>query len=139
MPDFLSFIYFNLGFSLIGTHFHNLFKLANYQNLGDWMIEGTEPQIELSGFKVVDEAEVSMVKEIIHKRMHRLMEHCKELTNIHVTLKELHKREKSEIYQIQAKVMDKGKTYASQVEDRNLMAAVDLAFDKVTHELERRH
>ena len=102
-------------------------------------MNNAEPQIELSGFKVVGESEVSMVKEIISRRMHRLMEHCKELTNIHVTLKELHKREGSAIYQIQAKIIDKGHTFASQVEDRNLLAAVDTAFDKIIHELERRH
>jgi len=55
---------------------------------------------------------------------------------LHITLKAVHEREKSEKYEVHAKVIDGGKVYASEITDRNLFVAVDSVLKKVVNEMD---
>ncbi len=92
--------------------------------------------IELSGFRDTDSSSMVIIKKLVGTYARKISEHCKNLQTIHITLKPIHEREKSEKYEVHAKVLDDGKVYASEMVDRNLFVAVDSALKKVTSEME---
>ena len=94
------------------------------------------PAFQLSGFKNVDEGAVNAVNEILVRHKHKMVEHARELMDVHVDLKQVHKREKGEIYEVHVRIKDKGKFFVSEVSDRNLLAAVDSGLNKVIKEME---
>ena len=95
-----------------------------------------EHNIQLSGFGVVDDSVMMLVNKIIDTHARRIGNLAKKLEYIHVTLKEVHKREKGEKYEIHAKLRDDGKIYVAQAIDRNLLTAVDEVLKKLGNELD---
>ena len=91
--------------------------------------------IQLAGFREIDSSAMEIVKKNIHNHARRIAELAKNMGILHVTLKSLHEREKSEIYDIHAKVTDSGKVYASHSTDRNLFVVVDKALQKLINEM----
>ena len=94
------------------------------------------PIIELSGFKDIDSSSRDVIRKNVDAHARKLMAHAKKLQNLHITLKTLHQREKSEIYDIHARMKDNGKIYVSHVTDRNIFAAIDKAMEKLVHEID---
>lgn len=92
--------------------------------------------IELSGFRVVDGSSMIVLKKIIGNHAKRIAELTKRLEVLHLTLKPVHEREKSEKYEVHAKIVDDGKVYASEITERNLFVAVDTALKKIVNELD---
>jgi len=92
--------------------------------------------IELSGFRGIDDSTMSLLNKIIGSHAKRIMELARNLENIHITLKEVHQREKSEKYEVHAKAVDSGKVFVSKVTERNLLTAVDKALSKVISEMD---
>lgn len=91
--------------------------------------------IELTGFRNVDSSSMIVLKKIVGNYAKRISELTKKLDRLHVTLKSIHEREKSEKYEVHAKIIDDGKVYASEMVDRNLFVAVDSALKKIVNEL----
>ena len=77
-----------------------------------------------------------VLNKIITTHAKRIGHLAKNLDNIHITLKAVHQREKSEKYEVHAKVTDSGKVFVSEVTERNLLTAVDKALSKVTNEMD---
>ena len=92
--------------------------------------------IELAGFRDVDSSSMMIITANIDTHARKLSSRCKKMEKLHVTMKKIHEREKGEKYDIHAKIIDNGKVYTSQVVDRNLIAAIDEALEKLTRELE---
>ncbi len=92
--------------------------------------------IELSGFRVVDSSSMIVVKKIIGNHARRISELTKKMDRLHITLKPIHRKEKSEKYEVYARVLDDGKVYASEAVDRNLFTAVDIALKRIASELD---
>lgn len=92
--------------------------------------------IELTGFRIIDSSSMIVLKKIIGNYAKRIGELTKKLENIHITLKPIHEREKSEKYEVHAKVIDNGKVYVSETIDRNLFIAVDNVLKKLVNELD---
>ncbi|MBI2655177.1 hypothetical protein HYX06_02015 [Candidatus Woesearchaeota archaeon] len=92
--------------------------------------------VQLAGFRDIDSSSMDIVDKNIQNHARRIAELAEKEVKIHITLKLIHEREKSEIYDIHAKVADGGKVYASHVTDRNLLAAVDKALQKVINEMD---
>ena len=92
--------------------------------------------IELSGFRELDSSTVAVLNKTIGNHIRRISELCKKIYNLHITLKPIHQREKSEKYEIHAKLNNDGKIYAAEAVDRNLFVAVDDALRRLTSELE---
>ena len=95
-----------------------------------------ETKVELAGFRAVEESSMSVINKIISNHSRRLLELTKKLEKLHITLKPVHEREKSEKYDIHAKLLDNGKVYVSHFIDRNLFTAVDTALEKLANELD---
>ena len=92
--------------------------------------------IELSGFRDIDISSMAVVNKLVGNHAKRIAELTKKLVKLHLTLKPVHEREKSEKYEVHAKVVDDGKVYASEVTDRNLFVAVDSVLKKIVNELD---
>lgn len=92
--------------------------------------------IQLAGFRKIDSSSMAIVNNNIEKHARRIAELAEKTANLHITLKLVHEREKSEIYEIRAKVADGGKVFASHASDRNLFVAVDKALQKVISEMD---
>ena len=96
-----------------------------------------DKRIELSGFRDIDEPSLDLVHRNIGNHLRRLEEITKKLERLHITLKRIHVKEKSEKYEIHAKLLDDGKPYFAEVTDRNLLAAVDNVLHKVANEIKK--
>jgi len=92
--------------------------------------------IELSGFRDVDGSSMDIIRKMIGNHANRLGELTKKLQKLHITLKPIHEREKSEKYEIHAMIIDDGKVYSSEVVNRNLIVAVDKVLNKLINELD---
>ena len=92
--------------------------------------------IELTGFRAIDSSSMIVLKKIIGNYAKRIAELTKKLQTLHITLKPVHEREKSEKYEVHAKVVDDGKVYASEITERNLFVAVDTVLKKIVNELD---
>ena len=92
--------------------------------------------IQLTGFRAIDGSSMVVLKKIIGNYAKRISELTKRLEVLHVTLKSVHEREKSEKYEVHAKIIDDGKVYASEVTDRNLFVAVDIVLRKIVNEID---
>lgn len=92
--------------------------------------------IELSGFRDIDSSSMTVLKKIIGNHARRISELTKRMESLHITLKSVHEREKSEKYEVHAKVVDDGKVCASEAIDRNLFVAVDDVLKKLVNELD---
>ena len=93
-------------------------------------------KVHLAGFHEVDSSTMAVLKKIIGNHARRILELAKNMQEIHITLKPIHQREKSEKYEIHAKVIDNGKAYLSKVTERNLLAALDNALNKLINEMD---
>ena len=91
--------------------------------------------IELTGFRDIDSSSMAIVKKIVGNHAKRISELTKKLEILHITLKPVHEREKSEKYELHAKVIDGGEVYTSEITERNLFAAVDSVLNKIIKEL----
>ena len=95
-----------------------------------------EYNVQLSGFKEIDSSAMTIINGIINNHLKRIGKLAKKLEYTHITLKEIHKREKGEKYEIHAKIRDDGKIYVSKVIERNLLTAVDEVLKKLGNELD---
>jgi ribosome-associated translation inhibitor RaiA len=90
--------------------------------------------IQLAGFRDIDSSSMVVLKKILGNYAKRLSE-LSEFEKLHVTMKPVHEREKSEKYEIHAKLLVKGKPIVSDVVERNLFVAVDSALKKIVNEI----
>ena len=91
--------------------------------------------IQLAGFRDIDGASMVILKKIIGNYVRKMSDITKKFESLHVTMKPVHETEKSEKYEIHAKLIDDGKIFVSEVVERNLFIAVDNALKKVVNEL----
>ncbi|MBS3100681.1 hypothetical protein J4204_00945 [Candidatus Woesearchaeota archaeon] len=92
--------------------------------------------IELAGFRDVDSSSMIVLKKVIGNHARRLSELAKKMETLHITLKPIHEREKSEKYEVHAKLNDNGKVYAAEAVDRNLFVAVNDVLKRIQSEME---
>ena len=92
--------------------------------------------IELTGFRDIDSSSMIVLKKIIGNHARRLSELSQKMENLHITLKPIHEREKSEKYEVHAKLNNNGKIYVAESVDRNLFVAVDDVLKRISREME---
>lgn len=91
--------------------------------------------IQYAGFSDIDEPSLDLVRKSADNHHRKLEEHGKSIELVKITLKDVHKKEKGEIYELHVYVIDNGKKYAAETTDRNLLAGVDNVFNKVLKEI----
>lgn len=92
-------------------------------------------KVELAGFREIDSSSMDIINKDINHHVQKLAGRCSNLEKLHITLKKIHEREKGEKYEIKAKLLDNGKAYVSHSTERNIFTAIDLALEKLMHEL----
>lgn len=95
-----------------------------------------DSNMQLTGFRQIDSSSMAVIKKIVGSYAKRISELANKMGTLHITLKPVHEREKSEKYEVHAKVTDNGKVYASEVTERNLFAAVDNVLKKIVNEMD---
>ncbi len=93
--------------------------------------------IQLVGFRETDAAEKIVLKKIVGKWSTRFSEICSNFQLLKLTLKTVHKKEKSELYEVHAMVQDNGQPHASEVTDRNLFLTVESALRKIESSIQK--
>ena len=91
--------------------------------------------IQLAGFRDIDSSSMVILKKIIGNYARRMTELAEKFEKLHITMKPVHQREKSEKYEIQAKLISNGKPFVSETVDRNLFVAVDDSLKKIVSEI----
>ena len=92
--------------------------------------------IQMAGFHDIDDSAMEIINKNIAMHLKKISNLSESPGMLHITLKKVHEREKGEIYDIHTKLPDKGKVYVSHVTDRNLLAAVDNALQKIINEMD---
>ena len=91
--------------------------------------------IELSGFRGIDGSSMVVLKKIVGNYAKRMSEIAEKFEKLSIIMKPVHETEKSELYEIHAKLLNNGKLVVSEVTERNLFVAVDNALKKIISEL----
>ena len=91
--------------------------------------------IELSGFSSLDGSVMIVLKKIVGNWAAKLSDKSKSFGGLSLTMKIVHAKEKSEIYELHCKLTDNGKVIASSAEERNLFLAVDSVLKKIQNEM----
>ena len=100
------------------------------------MKDAPEIRVELTGFRDEDSSTVEMVNKIITRHLNRIGELEHKSDWIRVTMKKVHEREKSELYEVHCHLHSPGKTYSTVFVGRNLMASVDKVIEKAISEVQ---
>lgn len=87
--------------------------------------------INLSGFKVLEKAELVVVKKIVGSYARKFSDLLKGYESLSLNMKEIHKSEGNSQYELHAKLVHGGKVETSEVEGRNIFMAVDSILKKV--------
>ena len=87
--------------------------------------------ITLSGFKNIHKAELVVVKKIVGSYARKFADNLDGYESLSLNLKEVHKTEGSEKFEIHGKLIHKGKSENSDVTDRNIFVSVDSVLKKL--------
>ena len=91
--------------------------------------------IQLSGFKEISPGEMVVVKKIVGSYARKFSDSIKGYETLQVHLKQVHKTESSEKYELHAKLVYEGKTKSSESGERNLFVALDSALKKLESQM----
>ena len=95
--------------------------------------------VQLSGFKDIDAAAMSDVNKLLSTYAHKISEVAEQPEMLKLKLERVHKRPKSEIYQVHGMLLDKGKKYNAVALHRNLLTAVDTVLERLDRDLRDIH
>ena len=93
-------------------------------------------KISLVGFSELDGASLDIVRKVVGAFAERVSRQDRMFEGLKVTLKELHKRDKGEIYEVHAHLFEQGHKFNSISTERNLFVALDDALKNVAKEAE---
>lgn len=93
--------------------------------------------IELVGFRELDGATMSVLKKMVGSYARKFSDRDDKFQGLKLTLKPIHQREKSEMYEIHAHLHETGQQYDAEATERNLFVAVDTALKKIEERLSK--
>jgi ribosome-associated translation inhibitor RaiA len=91
--------------------------------------------IELTGFSDLEPAVMVVVKKIVGNYAKKLSKLVENFEKLHLTLKKVHQTEKSEKYELHARLLGDGKAYASENIDMNLFFCLDKVLKRIESEI----
>ena len=94
-----------------------------------------DKRVELIGFRDLDSSTRDLIDKNISQHLVKLDNKAEKLENLHITLKKVHVKEKSEKYEVQAKLLDNGKLYVADYTERNLLEVIDRVLEKLFNEM----
>ena len=93
--------------------------------------------IELSGFKEVEPGCMVILKKIVGNYARKFSEQCESFERLSLSIKKVHETEASKKFEVHGMVIDKGKTFTSEITDRNIFIVVDTVLKKIGNEIKR--
>jgi ribosome-associated translation inhibitor RaiA len=93
--------------------------------------------IQLVGFHDIDKAELIVVKKMVGQYSRKFSDRVKGFESLRLILKAIHKREKSEKYELTGKIFIHGKQLVATAVDQNLFFTIDNVLKKLEEETER--
>ncbi|QQG38563.1 MAG: hypothetical protein HYS32_03070 [Candidatus Woesearchaeota archaeon] len=93
--------------------------------------------MELSGFKYLDDSTRIIVRKIVGNHVKKMSNVVGDFEKLSLNLKDIHKTENAQKYQINGKLEINGKLYNSEVTDFNLFFALSSVLDKLFEEAKR--
>lgn len=87
--------------------------------------------IELSGFKEIDPAGMIIVKKIVGNYARKFSDQCDNFEKLSLSMKPVHETEASKKFEMHGMVIDKGRTYTSEMTDRNVFVVIDSVLKKI--------
>ena len=91
--------------------------------------------IELSGFSQLDSGSMVILKKIIGNYAKKIAERSSNFEKIKITMKPVHERERSGLYEIHGHLFMGGKPVVSEETDRNMFFAVDKVLKRLESNL----
>jgi len=91
--------------------------------------------IELTGFSEMEKGVMIILKKIVGNYARRMSDRADNFEKLSLHVKKVHAKEKGEIYELHAKMLDNGKPFTSTVEDRNLFVAIDNSLKKIVNQM----
>ena len=89
--------------------------------------------IELVGFKELDGGSMVILKKMVGNHVRKMTETAEKFEKLTVNMKKIGSGEHK--FEVQAKMLDNGKQYTSEVTDFNLFFTVDKALTKIQNEI----
>ena len=93
--------------------------------------------IELSGFSEMERGVMVVLKKIVGNYARRMTDQTNNFEKLSLTMKKIGVKEKGEIYELHAKMIDNGKPITSSTEGRNLFVAVDETLKKIMNQIKK--
>ncbi len=93
--------------------------------------------IELSGFREIDPGSIVILKKIVGNYARKFSEHWEGFEKLALTMKKVHETEGSKKFEIHCLVINSGKTYTSELTERNLFVVVDTVLKKIESEIKK--
>ena len=91
--------------------------------------------IELAGFNALDSGSLVILKKIIGNYAKRLSKKSDKFEKIKLTMKTMHEREKSEIYEVKGHLFLGGNPIFAEESDRNLFFALDKVLKRIDEQV----
>ncbi|MAG45486.1 MAG: hypothetical protein CMH63_01795 [Nanoarchaeota archaeon] len=88
-------------------------------------------RIQLNNFNGLEPGELTILKKVIGNNAN----HFQDFTKLHLTLKEVHKTEKSQKYQIDAQLEIADKHYEAESTNFNLFFAINEVMDRLKSQI----
>ena len=92
--------------------------------------------IELSGFREIEGGAMIILKKIIGNYAKKMADKSKNFEKLSLTVKSVHETEKSQKFELHAKLLDNGKAHTSSAVDRNIFVAVDSSLKSIMNALD---
>lgn len=91
--------------------------------------------ISLSGFKDLEPGSMIIIKKIVGNCAKKFSEKSPDFEKLALTMKKVHEKEKSEKYEMHAKLILKGKPVVAEDTDRNLFVVIDKVLKKIEEQV----
>jgi len=92
-------------------------------------------KMELSGFGDFDSSTKIIIRKLVGNQVKKINDSLGDFDRLSLHLKEVHKTEKNQKYQLFGKMEMQGKIYTSEVTDFNLFFALSKVLDKLKEEI----
>lgn len=93
--------------------------------------------IEMAGFRELDSGSMVVLKKIVGNYARRFSDKCSNFEKLSLKMKNVHETEASKKFEVHGMVIDKGKTYTSELTDRNIFIVVDSVLKKIENEIKK--
>ena len=93
--------------------------------------------IELSGFNALDGGVIIVLKKIVGNYAKKMTDHSSGFEKLQLTMKIIHAKEKSEKYEVKARLRKGGNVLPAEHIDRNLFVAVDNSLKGIMSALDK--